>query len=157
MQTCPTCQREIQDGSQECPHCGVVFAKWKAHASELPLAPANRKQKVWNRKKIIIGLVLPLALSGIFPATIIYYKVKVERFCAHAVVGEPIEELAAQARSLGIKVISPRYPTDPDTGRRLQVPVQSIFYVHLFVHLRKGCAVQHLDGKITAIHSWESD
>lgn len=31
LTTCPACQRDVQEGQQECPHCGVVFAKWSPH------------------------------------------------------------------------------------------------------------------------------
>ena len=37
MTTCPACQREVLEGQQACPYCGVVFGKWKPH-SKSPLS-----------------------------------------------------------------------------------------------------------------------
>lgn len=46
LTTCPSCQREVQQDRQDCPYCGVVFAKWKgrtAHRETTPTPPDNTK------------------------------------------------------------------------------------------------------------------
>jgi hypothetical protein len=43
MQTCPACQHDVQEEAHECPHCGVVFAKWKGRNPQatVPVVQSN--------------------------------------------------------------------------------------------------------------------
>lgn len=36
MKHCPSCQQEIQEELTECPHCGIIFSKWKGHFPPKP-------------------------------------------------------------------------------------------------------------------------
>jgi len=79
MKPCPACRRETQDDLKECPHCGVVFTKWKAprkdsatvKASSVNLSPAtdgnlstgNNNIKGWGLW-FVVGLIM--SWIGIF-------------------------------------------------------------------------------------------
>ena len=46
LTTCPACHRDVADNPQECPYCGVIFAKWHGHAVRpaSPMAPPTQQQ-----------------------------------------------------------------------------------------------------------------
>lgn len=46
LTTCPACHRDVADNPQECPYCGVIFAKWHGHAVRpaSPTAPPTQQQ-----------------------------------------------------------------------------------------------------------------
>src|SRR5437899_7362333 len=44
MTTCPACHRDVQDGTQACPFCGVVFSKWKPRPTLTRSASEPRQQ-----------------------------------------------------------------------------------------------------------------
>ena len=31
MKTCPSCKRESQAAGEECPYCGLIYAKWEVY------------------------------------------------------------------------------------------------------------------------------
>jgi len=69
IQTCPACQRKVPQEMPECPHCGVVFAKWKGHAPT-PIAtpavpPANNLQPLISR--LVLALLAVVAVLAFYP------------------------------------------------------------------------------------------
>jgi hypothetical protein len=69
MQTCPACQRDVQENAKECPYCGVVFEKWKSLHSNSALHPLAKDSPgtrppgthIW-----LIPAILGCGLSGFF-------------------------------------------------------------------------------------------
>ena len=53
MAACSACHREVQENIQECPHCGVIFAKWKPHLKP----PAPKKFLVLKIFLMILAVV----------------------------------------------------------------------------------------------------
>lgn len=37
---CPSCHAQAPDGAEDCPACGIIFAKWRAREERLATAPA---------------------------------------------------------------------------------------------------------------------
>ena len=73
MTICPACHREAQDGTQACPFCGVVYAKWKSRSQSSPsgsIPPQQTPQEmervnpipVGTITRLLVGLVLGLIL-----------------------------------------------------------------------------------------------
>jgi hypothetical protein len=44
--TCPACQRDISQGTETCPHCGVFVSKWKDRNYSRAPAPAPPRQPI---------------------------------------------------------------------------------------------------------------
>lgn len=70
VSTCPVCQREIQDNLQECPHCGVIFAKWKGRASNNASERRNINTQLSERQ--IIEVFQRRKRNHDFPESLIF-------------------------------------------------------------------------------------
>jgi len=69
MTACPACHRDVQEGQQECPRCGVVFAKWKGRSPSPATSPAVRPsrelQPLINR--LVLALLAVTAALALYP------------------------------------------------------------------------------------------
>ncbi len=70
MKTCPSCKRESQDSGEECPHCGLIYAKWEARrameaANPEPLEETEPEEQEEENdlRKLLVGLAIFSALT----------------------------------------------------------------------------------------------
>ncbi len=70
MKTCPSCKRESQDAGEECPYCGLIYAKWEARrameaANPEPLEETEPEEQEEENdlQKLLVGLAIFSALT----------------------------------------------------------------------------------------------
>lgn len=73
MTTCPACQHDIQEGAQDCPYCGVVFAKWKALRSGSGAHPLARQNP--STGPVGLGFWLPPLILGLIASGMLIVKI----------------------------------------------------------------------------------
>lgn len=79
MTNCPACQRDIPQGTEICPQCGVVLAKWRdRNYSRAPAPVARRESAPIYTPPSLVGPVIWVSLSILMVAGGVfgYQKVK---------------------------------------------------------------------------------
>lgn len=73
MRSCPKCNKEVQEGSADCPYCGIIFAKWEkfkqnassAQASAITGMPAEQGQPAKTGPgTVVYVLIAAVALTA---------------------------------------------------------------------------------------------
>ena len=66
---CPKCERIVAPGSQDCPECGIVFARWQGRASQRRILPPERDEPVLSRQnrtglRVLVWTGILIAVVG---------------------------------------------------------------------------------------------
>lgn len=96
MKPCPACQHEVQE-EKECPHCGVVFEKWKGHAlgqATIPVPTSGEKGNKGVIKRLLFFLLVVLAIYQIWSSQGIKHPPSI------LVTSEPVQESVSETQPL---------------------------------------------------------
>lgn len=69
MSNCPACQGDISQGTESCPHCGVIVSKWRDRSVSRAHAPAPPREplQIYTGPSLL-GIAMWLGLAGLIVA-----------------------------------------------------------------------------------------
>ncbi|MCF0261113.1 MAG: zinc ribbon domain-containing protein, partial [Erysipelotrichaceae bacterium] len=116
---CPKCGRKLDETSKYCPYCGTERSQYTVNGFHPE--SEKKKKRVW----LMIGLVLVIAVGGVFGTVTVYSKQKQEKY------GQTIETANRFFKETKYKEAEDSYLAALEIDPKIKTPYVPLYNIYI--------------------------